>query len=592
MSVDYETAVEKTFVCSLKSVFLVDDSFPTYEDMFGDETAVKGFAERDRAKRLYTAFRERNLPCDVENSFKAGDIEMVERLRKCDLIVIDYHLETGVIDNSKSIEILRKLADSPHFNTVIVYTNEDIDEAWIDIACNLRPDLRLAPFLADDKHQNEAAWWDSIDPKKLVEPDGEVICQFLRGGFSGVDREKRGSVCKEVVAHGARGRGDVGVMAEMFVRWVADKRRVATIKQYDEQDEAGPRTLQGRFAAENPHWLQSRGCFIAIVKKTDKEDEAALLMKGLSDALLDWKPNFLQILVSEIQNALELDSVATNPKAFSDAKRQVGLSHYLLEQLVDEDDPESAVENVIDRIVETIRHGIAADVEMRTFATDVLADVRTKLGGDIATPNKLANAATLAHIGSGVDEVEVVSYLNAFLSTERFAKSRITTGTVFEKDKEFWMVATPACDLTSRVPKKREEWMKSMHPVRAFIAIRLTDVKVPLAMETATEGKFAFILRDEQPIALQVLNPMTSSPDTEMFFAIDAGKVTTTNGEFVFKAVQVGQSDAAPKLASPSEYSVVGQLRANYASRVLQVTGAHLSRIGIDFFNVGGKEDA
>jgi len=185
-----------------------------------------------------------------------------------------------------------------------------------------------------------------------------------------------------------------------------------------------------------------------------------------------------------------------------------------------------------------------------------------------------------------------VSFLNAFLSTERFAKSRITTGTVFAKDSEYWMVATPACDLTSRVPKTREAWMKSMHPVRTFIAIRLTEVKVRLALSAATEGKHAFILRDEEPLSLAVFDSTTSSPDTEMFFAIDAGKVASTDGRTVFKAVQVGQAGAAPTLFAALEYTVVGQLRSNYASRVLQVTGAHLSRIGIDFFNLGGKEDA
>jgi hypothetical protein len=592
MSVDYDSAVKKTFVCSLKSVFLVDDSFPTYEDMFGESSAVEAFAERDRARRLYSAFRERNLPCDIENSFQAGGIEMVERLRKCDLIVIDYHLDPGVIDNSKSIEILRKLADSPHFNTVIVYTTEDIDEAWMDIASNLRPDLRLDPFLGEERNKNEAAWWYDVDPSKLTEPDSDVVSQFLRGGFSGIERPKRAALCKEVVANGGKDKGDIGVMAEMLVRSIVDKRRTKTIKNYDEKDRLGARSLQGRFAPGGPHWLQTRGCFIAIVKKVDTEDEAAILMKSLNEALLDWRPNFLQLLVSEIQNALELDSVATNPKAFSDAKRQVGLSHYLLEQLVDEDDPESAVENVIDRIVETIRHGIAADVGMRKFATDVLGDVRGKLGAAIATPNKLANAAALAHVTGGVNEVEVVSFLNAFLSTERFAKSRITTGTVFSKDKEFWMVATPACDLTSRVPKKREAWMRSLHPVRAFIAIRLTEVKLSLAMATATEGKHAFILQGEEPLSLAMFDSMTSSPDAEMFFAIDAGKVAMSDGRTVFKAAQVGQSADSPNLSATSEYTVVGQLRSNYASRVLQVTGTHLSRIGIDFFNVGGREDA
>jgi hypothetical protein len=591
MSVDYKSAVEQTFVKSLKSVFLVDDSFPTYDDMFKDAATIEGFSERDRARKLYSSFRDgHHLPCDIENSFKQGDLEMVDRLRKCDLIVIDYHLDPGSIDNSKSIEILRRLADSKHFNTVVVYTNADISEVWFDVAANLRPDLRLAPFLAGN--EKEAEWWDGVDTSNFAELGEDSVSQFLKNGIEGVDRALRHQIIEDIKKNGGNGKGDLKKMAEMVLRGALDGLRPGCMNEIDQEDRIGPRSLQGNFGKDKPHWLQSRGCFIAIVKKTEQDDEVGALMKELTEALLDWRPSFLQILVAEIQNALELDSVATNPKSFSDARRQVGLNHYLMEQLVIEGDPESAVENLMDRIVETIRNSISADPDMRTYATGVLADVRTVLGAKLTTANKLKNAAALAHVDHPMDDVDVISFLNAFLSTERFAKSRITTGTVFAKGDEFWMVATPACDLTSRVPKSREAWMKSLHPVRAMVAIKLAKVKMTTALGSATQGKHAFLVRGEEALSLAVFDPTTSSPDAEMFFAIDAGKVVLRDEKSVFKAVSVKQSEDVPKLSEVVEYEVVGQLRPNYASRVLQVTGAHLSRIGIDFFNVGGKEDA
>lgn len=596
MSVDYKAAVEKTFVKSLKSVFLVDDSFPTYDDMFKGEDAIKGFAEWERARKLYSAFRDtHHLPCDIENSFKQGDLEMVDRLRKCDLIVIDYHLDPGSIDNSKSIEILRRLADSPHFNTVIVYTSAELQDVWRDIAVNLRPDLRADYLLKDD--DKETVWWLENDIKNFKEPDIDAIPQFVRGGFAGVARDVRTAICTEVSEKGGKGKGNVGKMAEIFFRAFLDKRRPATIKKYDEEDSQGPRTLQGKFGKGKPHWLQSRGCFIAIVKKTEDKDEVGALMGGLNEALLDWKPNFLQILVSEIQNSLELDSVATDPKVFSDANRQVGLSHYLMEQLSADEDPESAVESVVDRIVETMRHRIAADFEMRKFATGVLADVMKTLGGRIkvgpklATSEKLANASVLAHVDVPADANGVISFLNAFLSTEGFAKSRITTGTVFAKDGQYWMVATPACDLTSRAPTDRQAWMKTIHPTRALLAIRLEKEDPALALTEATQGRHAFVVHNGETLSLAVLDRTTSSPDAEMFFVLDAGKVTHSGDKLVFRAARVGLSDAAVRLGEDAEYVVVGQLRPNYASRVLQMTGAHLSRIGVDFFNVKDDEN-
>ncbi|MCD0419084.1 response regulator receiver domain [Rubrivivax sp. JA1024] len=583
MSVDYNTAVQKTFISSLRSVFLVDDSFPTYEDMFGGRPAIEKFSEWERAKMLYAAFREQHLPCDIENSFTPGNIEMVERLRKCDLIVIDFHLTPGSNDGSQSIEILRKLADSPHFNTVIVYTNAERDDVWLDIAANLRPDLRLDPFL--DENESEADWWYDADEENLVKPTGRGIAAFLKGGYEAIDRKDRTEVIESIRKNGGSGKGNLGKMAEMVFRDAVDKRRPTAMAHYDAKDTLGARSLQGNFGPGKPYWLQSSGCFITIVKKTDEKDEAAVLMNCLEESLLDWNPNFLQILVSEIQNALELDSVATDPKVFSDRRRQVALSHYLMERLAEDGDADSAVEAMVDRIVETIRHRIAADEAMRGFATEVLSDIRKKLGPQIETNDKVANAAALAHVFAPVEPIGVVSFLNAFLSTERFAKTHITTGTVFSEGNHFWMVATPACDLTSRIPTSRQAWMKSMHPVRALTAIRLEKVNAEDALENATHGRHAFVLHDGEPLCLAVLDRTTSAPDTEMFFALEAGKVKSANGRATFRAVRVGQLEEIPKLTDPIEYSVVGQLRPNYASRILQVTGAHLSRIGIDFFN-------
>jgi hypothetical protein len=186
----------------------------------------------------------------------------------------------------------------------------------------------------------------------------------------------------------------------------------------------------------------------------------------------------------------------------------------------------------------------------------------------------------------------VISFLNAFLSTEAFAKSRITTGSVFRNGDDFWMVATPACDLTSRTPGAAQAWMKSIHPVRAMIALRLRLTDVADALKTATQGRHAFIVHEDQTLCFSILDNNTSTPDPEMFFAIDAGKATSAAGKLpVFNAVRVTRVEGAPQLSATAEYTIVGQLRPHYASRVLQLTGAHLSRIAMDFFNVGSNGD-
>lgn len=125
------------------------------------------------------------------------------------------------------------------------------------------------------------------------------------------------------------------------------------------------------------------------------------------------------------------------------------------------------------------------------------------------------------------------------------------------------------------------------------MAIRLQKANPAEALKRATQGRFAFVTRPTETLYLSLLDHMTSTPDPEMFFTMDAGKVVAAGGgSLVFRAMRVLRAEDVPQFTDAVEYTVVGQLRPNYASRVLQLTGAHLSRIGIDFFNFGSDKDA
>jgi hypothetical protein len=116
----YEAVVKDTFQNKpLRTVLMVDDEFPTFVDLARGETpeTANRFLQKDRAARLYDAFQRNHMLCDVENV--ANDVKP-ERLRKSDLVVLDYHLGPGHNNSDRAIEILRKLSASKHFNTVVV----------------------------------------------------------------------------------------------------------------------------------------------------------------------------------------------------------------------------------------------------------------------------------------------------------------------------------------------------------------------------------------------------------------------------------------------------------------------------------------
>jgi hypothetical protein len=156
------------------------------------------------------------------------------------------------------------------------------------------------------------------------------------------------------------------------------------------------------------------------------------------------------------------------------------------------------------------------------------------------------------------------------------------------------MVMSPACYLTGRKPGGSQPWMQGIHPIKAVIALRANIEAIDRALKDATRGKSAFLKIAGTKIALNLFFT-GANPAPEIFFADNAGKVKfSKTGAASFRAAQIVRSERRsviyPKLAAMEHFEVVGQLRANYASRVLQFTGSHLGRIGVDFFSLESSD--
>lgn len=111
---------------------MIDDKFPTYEDMLGDQRLrdagkeVKpGEWDYDNLEKLLTECRRRHLLCDVQREVEEVTGTQLDHLGKSDLVVLDYHLDGGAAANpEKAISVLQRLARTPHANLVVVYTLE------------------------------------------------------------------------------------------------------------------------------------------------------------------------------------------------------------------------------------------------------------------------------------------------------------------------------------------------------------------------------------------------------------------------------------------------------------------------------------
>jgi Response receiver domain len=641
----YEAAIQDSFIKKpLRSVLLIDDDFPTYSDLC---SADKAHSQKDRACNLYGGFRQLDMLCDIENM--VDEVE-ADRLRKSDLIVLDYHLIPNSEDNKKAIQLLRQLAISHHFNTVVVYTAaSEQDDVWLDVIASLSGGWSAITASLDGEPKQH--WENLSDANKLPTPTKDAVMQFARRGVRGaIDGDTLKLAVDELVS--------LGVPAA----------HCSKIVEYLVAEDLAKRA--GEFAAQpsghavgdyahGKRWLQVGNAFVVIMKKIDGTDtvsETEAIMATLKDALLAWRPNVVQILISEIQNALELEGLAGSDTLLRKPDMQAALTYNLLKEIgaVDLSQDVSIripVMSLVDKVVDSIRRRLSTHEELLVqFEKAVVGDLKST-GWTIdkwPKDGKLVSAATELARTPDVKSTAIIFRLNHFLSTEKFRRAHLSTGTVFyHRDKdEYFIAASPACDLVAGQSKPLQLWATAISPTLPMIAIRLYPAdNLAKALSVASHADHVFLEIGDEPKAFKVISGAGHQPSYEMIFVSDEGRVRTEDGKIVFDGSRivlgaVNQTEAAsettpttpepaaqePKKqesiavdspASASEnrvsnatqapeniqqtdetqvnpilefatFEIIEQLRGVNATHLLQLIGQHLSRVGLDFVNAPG----
>ena len=602
---EYEAAVKTTFETKpLRTVLLIDDEFPTFADLAHGETPEnrKKFAQKDLALGLYEGFRDRQMICDVEN--EVADLHL-DRFRKSDLIILDYHLGPEENNSEKAIRLLRELASSKHFNSVIVYTAEsDLDKVWLDIMAALSGGW--TDFIPNLEGEASEYWDDLSDNDRLPTASKEATMQYaMRRRIDDLEPQVEQTARQELEELGVPPNARSNIITAMIHREMG--------RRADRYAEEPYRSTVGDYRG-GVRWIQTRNSFVAIVQKDDDQnacDKSEGLMSYLGQALLAWHPNLFQILVSEIQNILELEALATADELLREPTTHTALWCYLLEAL-DHIDPTSnpdvdaPLKNIIDKIIDGIRRRMSADDELLDVARKALLGELRDVGWTNETwPNRSDNAALeLARTEGLVKKRDVSFRLNAFFSTELFGRAHLTTGTIcFHRARnEYFVTASPACDLVARQPGSGQSWAHAIHPLTPVVVILLQPVtSIDSALTRATRAQHIFLERGGDKRVFKIVNS-TGQPSYEFLFAENEGRIRNVNGKILFDAARLlpppedaNASDNTPDRGEDkytlvsNEFEVIGQLRDINATRVLQMAGQHLSRIGLDFIDMPSK---
>ncbi len=611
----YEEVIQDSFINKpLRAVLMIDDQFPTYSELCGNGLPIGN--DGNRAATLYREFRKQKMLCDIASTVETVD---PEHLLKGDLIILDYHLEPDTSDNAKAIEILRTLAKSPHFNTVVVYTNEsNQDEVWLETITAISGPWST-PQLSDEaeEHFNRLS-----DEGTLPQPSLEGIKQYARrGNFRKISAEARQPFVQELEGLNVPRK----TANEIFNYQIAQHvRKLAG-------EESGSRSPAVGDCDDGTRWIQVGNVFVVIMQKTSgTEDrlEAEIIMDTLKDALLGWRPNLIQILISEIQNTLESEGLVGTDPSLSKPDMQVGLIYSFLKELGAFDPSKGkshhlrvAATSLVDKVVDSTRKALSHHERLLDHFEMALLGESDKPHSD--QDNNLLHLAKSLARNDGATNPEIMFRLNHFLSTEKFQGAHLTTGTVFRHpgDKEYFVVASPACDLVAGRSKLNESrhWQNGLHPIFPLIAIHLQEENLDTALKGATHGEYIFLEIGDKQMAFRVVAGSGRQPSYEMFFIENEGRVVKRDGKTEFSGLRLtrklsaspkeepaafqaeetedptsGQDNVAECVAPAGEnneqielradtFEILEQLRGLNATHLLQVLGRHLSRVGLDY---------
>lgn len=95
--------------------------------------------------------------CDVDNGSVNFD---VDRIRKSDLIIVDYHLDNNAPD--KTLKPLQDLKDSDHLNMIVIYTRENLETVWMQISSTLKGALDINSLIIDYDNEDVQSYWEDV----------------------------------------------------------------------------------------------------------------------------------------------------------------------------------------------------------------------------------------------------------------------------------------------------------------------------------------------------------------------------------------------------------------------------------------------
>ncbi|EIH4371626.1 hypothetical protein CAZ86_002286, partial [Escherichia coli] len=439
---NYNSLVQKTF-CenAIRSVVMIDDDFLTYSESI---RALNNEVDLDynkidsskRAATLESFFQSKNMICDVDNGSVNFD---VDRIRKSDLIIVDYHLDNNAPD--KTLKLLQDLKDSDHLNMIVIYTRENLETVWMQISSTLKGALDINSLIIDYDNEDVQSYWEDVVLPNLNDNGNKALTRDETIAY--IKDSKPCRRIKRLIHDDAvlEDQKDKNFIAKMIAEYAVSRNAIIssnTSGNVIRGDESGVK------------WIQCGNIFVSLFHKVqdDHENDGDRIWQTLNDSLIEWKPSYYQLIKSEIQNAIEAEALSFVNHLANDHYGQAAW----LNEILKSDSPDIRCRN-IDFVFGNLSEELYQRLKNNNTLDEFIKSVFDSYSNEYANSGV---AALLQYCSSKMDLPsnndtyhEMYHALNMNLFSKNFEDGHISTGTIFfdTESNKWYLCVSAACDL-------------------------------------------------------------------------------------------------------------------------------------------------
>ena len=596
VAVDYNSLVTQTFCDNaIRSVMMIDDEFLSYpallERLRTSQNQHDTFIENSsRASELEIFFQSKNILCDIDNSAEHAHWD---KIRKSDLIIIDYHLENN--SPQKTLEILNDLQTSQHMNLAVVYTNESLEDVWKQIASTLIKKHETTHIIDVLDIDNLETSWEEITQDDTYLLSNVEIAHYLNTKVAPqrildiIDGDTNLALISSEIKTKYDSPDDDFKILDNLATLVCNYQleRISSLFDINVTSESN------NFKAKKngTKWIKINNVFICLVNKVDSstriETPPRKIWDTLTESLIEWKPTYYQLMQSEIQNFIESNAFAFSTMHDNEILSQSAWLNEILK--ANEPTQHAIVFSLFKNLSEDLLFKFKNSSTLNEYISNIILFYKNTYDNYESNSANRSLEYCAKEMSLKAEEntyIEMYHSLNKHASSKNYEQKFISTGTVFfdTTNRKWYLCVSAACDM---VPNQGgDPHHIRLTPHRIIKVLELFEVSKPRdALKKATSSNYIYILDQKKPLYLSIIHGQRPLPSIDYILLKDHKNTVTEQPNMVHGFLIEKDNDSQYPNLNMIELKIKSQLRSGYAERFQSLAAQHTARIGVDYFD-------